>query len=675
MFPLVRRLLALCLILAPLSGFAFSDWQQPSSEELSMKSYAADPDAPAVYLYREETVNDNIHIHTLYARIKILSEKGKQMFGDIEIPYLANGYTIRDISGRTIQPNGTIVPFTGKPYDKLLVKAGDLRVKAKVFSMPDVQVGSILEYRWTLSYDDGIVASPDWQIQQEIPVEKAHYHFIPSTAMNGGSRYVTTHENGHENVANILLYSYILPQGDKVRQGQDGYDLVIENIPALPKGDYLPPFRSLADRVTFYYSPFRTPKEYWETEGKYWSKAFDHFANPSGKIREAVNGIIAPGDTDEQKVEKIYAAVMKLDNTSYSRQHSAAENKAEHIKINNAEDVWEQKRGYDDQIARLFVAMVRAAGLKAYGAIVVDRNRSIFVTDFLSWSQFDDELAIVELNGKEVYFDPGQRYCEFGKLAWKHTWASGLRESDKGILMMTTPAPNYQENNTSRVARLTLSATDQLSGVIYDNMTGAQALYWRQAALRGDETGIKKDFDDELQRSMPPGVKVKVNHFVGLTDYTHPLMAVVDVSGTLGTSTGKHLFIPAAMLEAANPPLFAKTHRMNPVDMNYPYMVSDDFQLTLPPNVTPESLPKGGDIPWVPNADYVVKFASSPHMYGYGRLLRVATVFYKATEYPALRDFFQKVSASDQSQAALEVAPVAVSASVAAPSTPAAAEK
>ncbi|MGH9588702.1 MAG: transglutaminase domain-containing protein [Acidobacteriaceae bacterium] len=671
MFALVRRLLVLCLILAPLSAFAFSEWQQPTPEELSMKSYAADPDAPAVYLYREETVNDNIHIHTLYARVKILTEKGKEMFGDIESPAFGPGYTIRGITGRTIQPNGTTVPFTGKPYDKLLVKSGNVRVMEKVFSMPDVQVGSILEYRWVLGYDDGIVSHPDWQIQQDIPVVKAHYHFVPSNYMNGGSTYITTRENGHENVANILLYSYILPSGVKVRQGQDGYDLVVENIPALPKGDYLPPFRSLADRLTFYYSPFRTPAEYWKTEGKYWSKAFDHFADPSGKIRAAVNTIIAPGDSDEQKVEKIYAAVMKLDNTSYSRQHSAAENKAEHVKINNAEDVWEQKRGYDDQITRLFVAMVRAAGLKVYGAIVVDRDRSVFVTDFLNWNQLDDELAIVELNGKEVYFDPGQRYCEFGKLAWKHTWASGLRESDKGVVMFTTPAPSYKDNSTNRVARLSLSATDQVSGTLYDNMSGAQALYWRQAVLRGDEDSVKKQFDNTLQNSMPPGVHVKVDHFVGLTDYTHPLMVVVQVSGTLGTATGKHLFIPAAFFEAGNPPLFAKTNRIYPIDMNYPYMISDDFQLTLPENMTVESLPKGGDIPFVPNADYLVKFVSTPHLYGYARLLRVASVLYKATQYPSLRDFYQKLSSSDQSQAALQITPVSVSASVAAPATPA----
>ena len=421
MLVLARRFLALCLIFVPLSTIAFAEWQ-PTPDELSMKSYAADPDAPAVYLYREETVDDLLHIHTLSARVKILSEKGKQEFADIEIPYLASGYKIRGISGRTIHSDGTVVPFTGKPYVKLLIKQGNLRVMAKVFSMPDVQIGSILEYQWVLEYGDGTVSSPDWQIQRDIPVLKAHYHFTPSKAIGDSNFTITEHENGHDNVANILLYSYILPTGAKVTTDMHGYDLTVENIPATPHGDYLPPTHSLYYHLTFYYSPFRSSTEYWTTEGKYWSKNFDHFADQSGKLRTAVGGIIAPGDTDEQKVTKIYAAMMKIDDTDFSRQHTAAENKAEGVKIKNAEDVWTQQRGTGDEITRLFVAMVRAAGLKAYGAIVVDRDRDVFNQNYLSWEQLDDELAIVSINGKEVYFDPGQRYCEFGKLAWKHTW-------------------------------------------------------------------------------------------------------------------------------------------------------------------------------------------------------------------------------------------------------------
>jgi hypothetical protein len=459
--------------------------------------------------------------------------------------------------------------------------------------------------------------------------------------------------------ANQLLYTYILPPGDKVSQQANGsYDVTAENIPALPQEDYLPPFGSLTYRVIFYYSPFRAPSDYWTTDGKYWSADFDRFAKPSNKIRSAVNGLVVAADTDQQKVEKIYAAVMKVENTNFTREHSAEENKAEGLRVKTAEDVWAQQRGSADEITRLFVAMVRAAGLTAYGAAVTNSDDAVFVPSYLNWGQLDDELAIVSIGGKEVYFDPGQRYCEFGKLHWKHAWAGGIRQSGGDTQIFTTPGLNYKDNGVERIADLTLDPDGHVHGVVRETMTGAEALQWRHAALRGDEDGVKKHFEEELQRSMPPGVLVKTDHFVGLTDYTAPLIAIVNVSGTMGTATGKHIFFPAVFFEAGNAPLFAKTQRENPVDMRYPYMVHDEFNLTLPPNVTVESVPKESDVPFVPNADYIAKFATNGNKLAYGRLLRVANFLYKPAEYPALRDFYQKVSADDQGQVALKISPV-----------------
>jgi len=644
------RLLILCLALVPLSAFGFSDWQQPTPEELKMTSDPAAPNAPAVYLFREETVNDDYHVHSMYARIKILNEKGKEMFSDIEIPYEATNFGITDIGGRTIHADGTVIPLTSKPIDKLVVKSGNYKVMAKVFSMPDVQVGSIVEYRWKLRYDDKYFSSPVWYIAQPVFVHKAHYHFNPTKT----SLAILHSEHGHEDVANSLLYTFSLPPGVKVKEGQDGYDLVVENIQPLPDEDYMPPFRSFSYRVIFYYSPWRTPDEYWRNQGKYWSKDLDRFANPSGTIKGAVSQITAPGDSEEQKVEKIYAEVMKIDNTSFTRTHSADENKAEGLKVKSAEDIWNQKRGTSDEITRLFIAMVRAAGLKVYGMIVVDRDRDVLQTAYLDWNQLDDELAIVVMGGKEVYFDPGQRYCEFGKLHWKHTWANGVRQTDNGTQIALTPGLIYPDNKLDRIANLTLDPDGKLHGFIRMTMSGTEALRWRHVALRSDEQELKKEFDEYLQQQVPPGVEVKTNHFVGLTDYKTALMATVDVSGTLGTTTGKRVFLPAVFFEASAKPLFVHEKRENPVDLHYPYSVHDQFSVELPPNLTAESVPKESQIPFAPNGDYIAKFVVQGNTYAYGRLLRLANPFYKVDEYAALRSFYQKTNTEDQVQVVLK---------------------
>jgi hypothetical protein len=104
--------------------------------------------------------------------------------------------------------------------------------------------------------------------------------------------------------------------------------------------------------------------------------------------------------------------------------------------------------------------------------------------------------------------------------------------------------------------------------------------------------------------------------------------------------------------------------------MHYPYMVHDQVQITLPPNITVDSLPQTADVPYIPNADCVVRFGAKDNEYAYDRLFRLASNFYTAADYPALHAFFQKVSADDQQQLALKMVPVAATAPAdAAPAT------
>jgi hypothetical protein len=483
-------------------------------------------------------------------------------------------------------------------------------------------------------------------------VHKAHYHFQPT---NTAHTIIHTDAWGHEEATAGLLYISHVPPGVSVRNQVDGYDLTLDNISALPDEDYLPPFQSFSYRVIFYYSPWRTSEDFWKTEGKYWSKDVDRFANPSAKMHEAVQQIVAPGDNDEQKLQKIYAAVMKLENTNFTREHTTTENKAEGLRVKNADDIWEQKRGSDDAITRLFIALCRAAGFKAYAMIVVDRDRNVLQQSYLDWSQLNDEVAIVEVGGKEIFFDPGQRYCEYGKLQWKHTWASGLRQTGKGTDFATTPGINYKESRTERYATLKLGPDGKVSGFITFTMNGTEALRWRQAALRSDQDEVKKDFEDELQATMPPGVQVKTNHFIGLDEPSSKLMVQVDVSGSLGTATGKRIFLPAVFFEAGAKPLFAKSKRENVVDLRYPYTVIDQLTLELPAGMSVESVPEPASIPFSTFAAYGAKFVAKGNVYGYGRQMMLGVPFFKAEAYSDLRGFFQKTSAEDQSQVVLKM--------------------
>ena len=158
-------LLSALTVLSAVSTRA-QQWTVPTPEELAMTSQPEVPGAPAVYLFREETTDDKLHMFSIYVRLKVLAERGKE-HGNVELKYAklsdGGGYTVEDIQGRTIHPDGTIIPFTGKPYEKLVEKTQGVKVMAKVFTLPDVEVGSILEYRYKLRYDDRSYLTPEWE--------------------------------------------------------------------------------------------------------------------------------------------------------------------------------------------------------------------------------------------------------------------------------------------------------------------------------------------------------------------------------------------------------------------------------------------------------------------------------------------------------------------------------
>jgi uncharacterized protein DUF3857 len=121
-----------------------------SPEELKMTSEPLAPGAPAIILYRQVDRDDNgkTSHEDNYIRIKILTEEGRK-YGNVEIQFTRESEKVVAIRGRTVKPDGSEVPFDGKVFEKSLLKGRGVRYLAKTFTLPDVEVGSIVEYRWT----------------------------------------------------------------------------------------------------------------------------------------------------------------------------------------------------------------------------------------------------------------------------------------------------------------------------------------------------------------------------------------------------------------------------------------------------------------------------------------------------------------------------------------------
>ena len=167
-----------------------AQFQEPTPEELKMTADPKAPGAAAVYLNVEETTDEPKHSISYYARIKVLQEKGKEL-ATVQIPYLHVAYTVDNIKARTIHSDGTVIPLVGKPEDLLVAKMGELEVGKKVFNLPSVEVGSILEYRFTINYPEHEFLSPSLGDSEALfcPPGALLFHSIPGFSQGRSHRH------------------------------------------------------------------------------------------------------------------------------------------------------------------------------------------------------------------------------------------------------------------------------------------------------------------------------------------------------------------------------------------------------------------------------------------------------------------------------------------------------
>jgi hypothetical protein len=308
--------------------------------------------------------------------------------------------------------------------------------------------------------------------------------------------------------------------------------------------------------------------------------------------------------------------------------------------------------------------MLRAAGLTAYAVKVVDRNQGIFDPTYLDLDQLDTTVVVLSTGGQKIVLDPGEKMCPFQTLNWRHSSAGGIAQSAEGVSYSVTPSAPYKDNAMNRVADLTLDAHGGITGQIQIVMTGQEALRWRQFALRNDDTELKKRFDhDELEGTVPEGVEAHVDHFLAVDQPEQNLMAIVKVTGSLGTATAKRILLPGLFFETrVHVPFVHEEKRLEPVDMRYADRVTDDVTYHLPPGSAVEGAPLDTSVSWQGHAMFILKSKASPGQIEIANSLARGFTFAKPEEYQDLRGFYQKVDAAEQAQLVLSIAPAASSA-------------
>ncbi len=643
-FSLSFLLLAMGLPRAAPAKNEKDEWPPITPEELALKSDPANPGAPAIILNREEHTDDLEDFDTEYYRIKVLTDEGRK-YGDIEIPFVKDVTKVEDLKARTVRPDGTGVGFTGQIFEKVVVKARGVKFLAKTLTLPEVQVGSIIEYKYKIRRPSYALYNSRWIVQRELTTRKAHFSLRPYAGRP-------------------IAWSWFgLPAHKAPERRKDKtIHLELENIPAFPEEEYMPLGDVLKVRVMFYYvsefygeKEIKTADDFWKQQGKWEYKAVEEFIGEHKAVKRVVAEIVNPADPPDAKLRKLYARAQQIRNLSFEREKTEKEEKREKLKDNeNVEDVLKHGYAYGSQINYLFVALARAAGFEAAMVYVAGRHSGLFEPGTLSWRQLDANVVQVRLGSQEWYLDPATRYCPFSLLPWGETDTRGTRPEKEGGSFVNTPEPKSAEAVTERRTSLQLDGEGTLEGKVQVSFIGQEALQRRLQSREADEAGRRKALEDEVREHLPAGSTVELTNQPNWEGPEEPLRAEFHIkTPNFGTSTGRRLLLPLAVFQANAKYPFQTTKRVHPIYFGYPFQTLDDITLEVPKGYEVESLPapRSKEFPF---CRYEISRRSEGGKLRLERRLVMDGYFFRVQGYSALRVFYDAVRAGDEEQVVLK---------------------
>ena len=635
------------IVCASLATSAWAIGFQPvNPDELKMTTEPKAAGAPAIILYREVDRDDRGRTahEDVYFRIKILTEEGRK-YADIEIPFFKEEGSVVNIHARTIEPDGSIVAFSGKAFDKSIVKARGVKYMAKTFTLPDVRVGSVLEYYYTTDLSEDFIINSRWILNNELFTKSAKFSLHPYT-----SDYARI---------NVRWIWNQLPPGTVAPV--EGPDRVItmtaSDIAAFQTEDYMPPENELKSRVDFIYTDDAVEKDvdkYWRKFGKKLNDQMESFVGKHKAMEQAVAGIVSPSDSPEVKLQKIYARVQQIRNTSYEVQKTEQEQKRSKEKEpDNVETIWKKQYGNGQQLTWLFLALARAAGFDASGVWLAGRRNYFFHKETMDGRRLDSNVVVVKLNSKDVFFDPGAAFIPFGMLPWVETAVTGLKLDKDGGNWIQTLLPESTESGIKRTAELKVSDTGDLEGRLTVTYTGLEATERRVEKRLADDTDRKKFLEEEVKESIPAACEVDLTNQPDWKSSSPSLVAEysLKVPGWV-SGAGKRALLPVGLFAAPEKHLFDHADRVHPIYFEYPFQRSDNVSIDMPLGWQISTVPEPQKLD-VKAITYALEAKNDNGTLHLSRVLNVDVVWLPLNTYANLRKIFQVVRTGDEQQVVL----------------------
>lgn len=577
---LVSAFVCLC------TGISYSqdkDWRPVSPEDIQAKTPKVESDADAEALFWEVRIDDSSSDDVSrrhYVRVKIFTERGREKFSKFDIPF-TKSTKIKDLAARVIKVDGSIVEI-GKNdiFEREIIRANGVKVKAKSFAIPNIEPGVIVEYRYKETTEDAGAAGMRLQFQRDIPVQNLSYYYKP---YKGEPRFQT--------------YNFT---DTKFIKDRDGFYLAQRlNVPALKSEPRMPPEDTVrawmlltgtriniagvsAFSVTYTVKDPSSPALYWGGVSTEWSPITKMMAKPSDDVKKVTAQVIEGATTAEQKIAKIYEYCQtQINNTTFDASITP-DQRAKLPQIKSVNDVLKRKMSNAMFIDILFGAMAAAAGFEPRVALLGDRSEMLFNPRMTNDAFIHPGGVGLLVGNTWKVFNPGSKFAPYGMLPWYEEGSWAMLVGEKEYTWEQTPFTDHARSKKMRNGKFTLSEDGTLTGEVVMEYTGHPALAYRlenfDEAPATRESNFKDDITGQISTAVVSDIAIE-----NIDDSNKPLIFRYKVRvPNYAQKTGKRLFLQPGYFEYGKNPLFSGATRKYDIVFSYPWSDTDSIDITWP---------------------------------------------------------------------------------------------
>jgi len=651
--------LPVLLLIGLQTAFAGDEaWREITPAELQLKTPKVEPDADAEAIFWEIRIDDSASDELSmkhYVRVKIFTERGREKYSKFDIPFIKGEKKIKDIAARVIKADGSIIEITPKDiFEREIIKANNVKIRAKSFAVPNIEPGVIIEYRYKEVIEDGGAVGMPLEFQKDIPVQNLSYYYKPY----------------NKKEPEYQSYNFTGTNTKFVKNDKGYYLAERTNIPAfreeprMPPEDTVRPWMKLSGvglnitgvsefSVTFMIKDPSNMNSYWGAVGVEKSAIVKFMNKPDKDIKKVAAEITASASSDDEKLKKIYEFCQsQIRNTSFDPSVTD-EDRQKFPKIKQVSDVLKNKVAASGYIDMLFGSMANSLGYESRIVFSANRNKMFFDPRMTNESFIHAAAIAVNVGGKWKFFNPGVSFLPYGMLVWYEEDVWALLVGEKQYAWEKTPLTSFDKSVANRSSKLKLLEDGTLEGDIRIEYNGQSALSNRLDIYEDSPAKREENLKEEVKQRISTA-EISDISIENVMDASKPLVYQYKVRvPNYAQKTGKRMFFQPSFFEYGANPLFSSANRKYDIYFRYPWSENDQVEVALPAGFALDSAESPGEtadpnkigrLKIVIGVDKEQTFMKYNRQFYFGG---AGTILFPASVYQPLKNLFDEFHKGD----------------------------